>query len=344
MGKNSLLPPVYKNIAYNLSTLWILFAILLFFSLTGTNFTRPGNISNIVNQAAFLAIIGVAQLVVILTGGINLSIGSTMALTTVIFGPMMKAKADVNLLIPIIGVLVCGACIGMLNGAMVTKLRIPAFLATFATMYIARGYAWIHIGKGVHYGINATIRAIAMGTLFRIGSFRVTAPMLIALLFLIVMSFLLVRTTVGRKIYFVGSNPEAARFSGVAVDRVVIFAHILSGLISGFAGIMYVARINAADANLGVSYHFDAISVALIGGAIMAGGVGSVWGVACGALITSVIQSGMNNLKVPTELQATFLGVIIIAAVCFNTFLQEKKLQNVEDVIEEEANQQPATQ
>ena len=335
-AKSSHAKAVFKNCMYKLSTLWILVALVVLFSLLGRNFFKGGNISNIINQASFLVIIGVAQLVVILTGGINLAIGSIMALTTVLLGPWLKANSGTPWIIPLLGVLLAGAFIGLLNGAMVTKLAIPAFLATFATMYVARGYAWIHIGRGVHYGINDTIRYLAMGTLFRFGTFRTTMPMLIAVVFLCVMWFLLVRTSIGRKLYFTGSNQTAAKFSGVPVDRIVIFAHVLSGLISAFAGIMYVARINAADAALGAAYHFDAISVALIGGAIMAGGIGSVWGVACGALIISVIQAGMNNLKVPTELQATFLGVVIIAAVCFNTFLQERQMLNTEEILEEE--------
>ncbi len=335
MPRPKLLSASGKNVLFNLSTVWILLLLVVFFAVVGNRFLRGGNISNIVNQASFLVIIGVAQLVVILTGGINLSIGSTMALTTVLFGPTLLAKSGTHFLIPLLGVPACGALIGLFNGVMVTKLHIPAFLATFATMYIARGYAWIHIGRGVHYGINADIRSIAMGTVVKIGSFRVTTPMLIALVFLILMYIVLNRMNFGRKVYFTGSNPMAALFSGIATDRVIVMTHILSGLISGFAGLMYVARINAADAALGAAYHFDAISVALIGGAVMAGGVGSVWGVGCGALIMALIQTGMNNLKVPTELQSTFIGVIIIVAVWFNALLQRKKLLNTEEILEE---------
>jgi ribose/xylose/arabinose/galactoside ABC-type transport system permease subunit len=322
-----------KAAAYNLSTLWILLGITVFFCIFGNNFLKGGNISNIINQAGFLAIIGVSQLVVILTGGINLSIGSCMALSTVLLGPLMLAKTDMPFALIFIMVIVCGGLIGIINGLMVSILNIPAFLATFATMYVARGAAWLYIGKGVYYGINENIRFFATGVLFSVGTFRVTMPMVLAVVFLSGTAFFITKSTIGRKIYFTGSNPEAARFSGISTKRIVVFAHILSGLISGFAGIMYVARINAADANLGVSYHFDAISVALIGGAIMSGGSGSIWGVAGGAVIISVIQSGMNNMQVPTELQTAFLGVLIIAAVCFNTFLQKKKIQNTEQPV-----------
>lgn len=312
---------------YDFSTFLILIVIVFLFTIFGNGFLKPGNLSNIVNQASFLAIIGAAQLLCILTGGINLSIGSIMALSTVLCGPMLVAEAQVPLIIPILLVLFFGAAVGFLNGLMITKLNIPAFLATFATMYIARGLAWLYIGKGVHYGINEKIRFWAMGEVAEIGGFRITMPMIVVLLFLIGMWFLIARTNMGRRIYFTGSNATAAEFSGVATKRIIVIVHVLSGLISGFAGLMYIARINAADANLGTQYHFDAISVALIGGAVMSGGVGGIWGVAGGALIISVIQSGMNNMQIPTEIQKAFLGVVIIAAVFFNAYLQERKMK-----------------
>lgn len=316
-----------KGRIYDFSTFLILVAIVAVFSVFGNDFLKLGNISNIINQASFLAIIGVAQLVVILTGGINLSIGSIMALSTVLCGPMLLAESEVPVIIPVVLVLLFGACVGALNGLMITKLNIPAFLATFATMYIARGAAWLYIGKGVYYGINEKIRFWAMGELVNINGFRVTMPMILVIVFLLGMWFLISKTNLGRRIYFTGSNMTAAEFSGVPTQKIVMTAHILSGLISGIAGIMYVARINAADANLGTQYHFDAISVALIGGAVMSGGVGSVWGVAGGALIISVIQSGMNNMQIPTEIQKAFLGVVIIVAVFFNAYLQDKKMK-----------------
>lgn len=316
-----------KSKLYDFSTFLILILITLFFTVFGKGFLKPGNISNIINQASFLAIIGVVQLVVILTGGINLSIGSIMALSTVLCGPMLVREANVPVILPVFLVILFGAAVGTVNGLMITRLNIPAFLATFATMYVARGAAWLYIGKGVFYGINDQIRFWAMGELVNLNGFRITMPIVLVALFLVVMWFLLAKTTLGRRLYFTGSNPVAAEFSGIPTKRVIVLAHLLSGLISGIAGIMYVARINAADANLGTQYHFDAISVALIGGAVMSGGVGSVWGVVGGALIISVIQSGMNNMQIPTEIQKAFLGVIIILAVFFNAFVQDQKMK-----------------
>lgn len=316
-----------KGRIYDFSTFFILIAIIIAFSIFGNSFLKAGNISNIINQASFLAIIGVAQLVVILTGGINLSIGSIMALSTVLCGPMMLRESTVPVIVPIILTLVFGSLVGLLNGFMVTKLNIPAFLATFATMYVARGAAWLYIGQGVYYGIKESIRFWATGVLFEVGGFRVTMPMVVVTVFLFIMWFVISKTNLGRRLYFTGSNTTAAEFSGVPTKRIIVIAHVLSGLISGIAGIMYVARINAADANLGTQYHFDAISVALIGGAVMSGGVGSIWGVAGGALIIAVIQSGMNNMQIPSEVQKAFLGVVIIFAVFFNNRFQEKKMK-----------------
>ena len=135
-----------KSKLYDFSTFLILILITLFFTVFGKGFLKPGNISNIINQASFLAIIGVAQLVVILTGGINLSIGSIMALATVLCGPMLVREANVPVILPVFLVILFGAAVGTVNGLMITRLNIPAFLATFATMYVARGAAWLYIG------------------------------------------------------------------------------------------------------------------------------------------------------------------------------------------------------
>ncbi len=318
---------INKSRIYDFSTFFILLVIVFFFSVFGNGFLSASNLSTIINQASFLAIIGVAQLIVILTGGINLSIGSIMALSTVLCGPLLLRESTVPVIIPVLLVVLFGACAGAVNGLMITKLNIPAFLATFATMYVARGAAWLYIGSGVYYGINEKIRFWATGELVRIGNFRVTMPMIVALIFLLIAWFVLSKTNFGRRIYFTGSNPTASEFSGVPTKKIIFLCHVFSGLISGIAGVMYVARINAADANLGTQYHFDAISVALIGGAVMAGGEGSIWGTACGALIISVIQSGMNNMQIPTETQKAFLGVMIIIAVFLNAYLQEKKMK-----------------
>jgi len=157
-------------------------------------------------------------------------------------------------------------------------------------------------------------------------------PMLITLVFLTVMWFLLKKTSYGRELYFTGSNKTAAQFSGISTDKVIMIAHIISGFLCGVCAIMYSGRLNAAEPSMYSDTHFTAVSVVLIGGASMLGGVGDVWSTAVGAIIISFIQSGMNSIQVPSEFQNLVLGVLIIISVMINQSLQKKKAQLENDI------------
>ncbi len=318
-----------KSHLFNLSTVIIFLAIVLIFTIInaigGNNYLTLSNLSVIVNQASFLALLGVAQMVVLLTGGVNLSIGAIMVFSSIIAGPYLMEQSGVFWLLPVIIMLIFGGVAGGFNGLLVTKFKLPAFIATFSAMYIFRGLAWIIQGRTVIYRINENIRFLAMGRLFSIGGFTVTMPMLISIGLIIIISFVLRKTTFGEKVYFTGSNSVAARFSGIPIHKITMIIHILSGVLAGFCGVMYAARVNAAEPGMYTSAHFDAISVALIGGISMRGGFGNVWGVAIGALIISTIQSGMNSIQLPSEYQTLVLGVLIILSVFFNQFLIQAK-------------------
>ena len=316
-----------RRFLYSFSTLWILLFIILVLAVMNPSFLRLSNLSTFVTQACFLFLLGAAELVVILTGGIDLSIGAVMTISTIICGNLMTQKSGVPFIVPILLVLLICAAIGMCNGLLVTKLKIPAFLATFATMYICRGGAWLYIGAGVY---------------FSLGGFRVTMPMVIVLLLAILLHLLLKKTNWGKRLFFTGANRTAAKFTGIQTDFKIIQAHILCSVIAGIAAVMYVSKLNAIDATLGANYHFDGLTVALIGGAVMSGGEGSAFGVMMGALIVSAINSGLNFLAVPTELQKAVLGVAMIAAVFLNQFLQRKKL-TVADAIFETSTEEKAT-
>ena len=331
-----------RRFLYSFSTLWILLFIILVLAVMNPSFLRLSNLSTFVTQACFLFLLGAAELVVILTGGIDLSIGAVLTSSTIICGNLMTQKSGVPFIVPILLVLLICAAIGMCNGLLVTKLKIPAFLATFATMYICRGGAWLYIGAGVFFSLNSTLRFLATGELFSLGGFRVTMPMVIVLLLAILLHLLLKKTNWGKRLFFTGANRTAAKFTGIQPEFKIIQAHILCSVIAGIAAIMYVSKLNAIDATLGASYHFDGLTVALIGGAVMSGGEGSIFGVMMGALIVSAINSGLNFLAVPTELQKAVLGVAMIAAVFLNQFLQRKKLA-VADAIFETSTEEKAT-
>lgn len=322
-----------------MSTVIIMAIVLLFFAAAnaagGVTFLSSNNLSVIVNQACFLVIVGVGQALVILTGGINLSMGAVMAFTTVLWGGMLLKSSSAGFILPVVLVLVTGAVIGLINGLLITKLKIPPFIATFAVMYTCRGLAWVYLRNRVLYPLNEDFRVIGMGRLFTIGGFTVTMPMVIALLVLVGFHLLLKRTNLGRKIYFTGANPVAARFSGIHTDNIIILVYIISSVLAAFAGLMYVARLNACEPGLATKTHFEAITVSLIGGFAMAGGYGNILGVAGGAVVVYVIQAGMNSLQMPSELQTMVNGFLIILAVYLNQILADRRMELENDLSEE---------
>lgn len=322
-----------------LSTVIIMLFVLVFFTvangMNGVDFLTLSNISTIMNQASFLVIVGIGQAIVILLGGINLSMGAVMAFTTVLCGGMLLKDSDVFIGIPIVLILAIGAFIGFLNGLMVTKLHIPPFIATFAMMYACRGLAWVYLRNRVLYSLDEGFRNIATGRIAKIGSFSVTVPMFIAALALFSFWFLLKRTNLGRKIYFTGANPVAAKFSGINTDRITILVYTISSLMAAFAGLMYVARLNSAEPGLAGKAHFEAITISLIGGFSMAGGYGNIWGIAGGAIVVYTIQAGMNSLQLPSEFQTLVNGALIIISVFVNQKLMNKKMELENDLCEE---------
>jgi ribose/xylose/arabinose/galactoside ABC-type transport system permease subunit len=322
-----------KRVIKTLTSLssWIMliavFALFTFLNaLNDHEYLTPSNISVIINQSCFLAVIGIGQAFAILTGGINLSIGSVMAFSTVLWGRMLMNRSDVHFLIPVLLILFTGMIIGWVSGLLITKLRIPPFIATFAVMYACRGMAWVSLGKTVIYNLNTDFRFFSTGIIAKVGGFMITVPMIIVLVLLMTASFLLKRTNFGRKVYFTGANPVAAKFSGIPTDRIIIAVYIISGIFAALGGLMYGGRLNSFEPGMATRAHFEAITVALIGGFAMSGGFGNIWGVLSGAIIVSTIYNGMNSLGVASELQSLVMGLLIILTVAFNHFLLEKNM------------------
>jgi ribose/xylose/arabinose/galactoside ABC-type transport system permease subunit len=328
-GKNNL--RINLKSVYDFSTIFVLLVVMIFFAvankiITGYDYLSVSNIATIINQASFLAVIGMAQMLTILVVGINLSIGSVMAFSAMLCGPLLLESSSYSPLLGPLAMIGISALIGLLNGVLNTKLKIPSFIATFGTMFIFRGLAWIIAGNTVHFRIKPEIRFLAQGQILSIGRFTINMSIIVCIIVVILLTFLLKKTTLGRKIYFSGSNPVAAEFSGISVDKIVIITFIIAGALYGFCGVLYTAKVNACDASMYTGSHFDAVSVALLGGVSLAGGSGNVWGCAIGALIVSAIQNGLNTLQVPSEYQTLVLGVLIILSVFFNDWLTNKKM------------------
>lgn len=281
-------------------------------------FLTPENWFAMAGQYAYLLIIGMGATLVILAGGIDLSVGSVLALSGVTAAHLItKAGWPVPAGMAM-GVLV-GAVCGVLNGLVTTRLRVPPFIATLGMMLVARGAA-LRIAKGVTVdGMPDTFNQIAIGTVQRI-----PVPLILIVCVAAATAFLLHYTKFGRYIYAIGSNPEAARVSGVSVDGVRIGAYVLGGALAGLAGLIETGRLGSGNPTGGQSYELDVVTAVVVGGASLVGGEGRVSGTLIGALLIAVLRNGSNLLGVDPFDQNIYIGLLIIVAVAFDQWARRR--------------------
>jgi ribose transport system permease protein len=287
-----------------------LVVLIIIMTAISPGFLSLRNIMNIFNQSSINALLAVGLLLPILTAGIDLSVGSILAVSIMTMG-VTSVTWGLN---PFLGILVClgvGALFGALNGLLLTKLRLPhPFISTLGTMNIARGLALIITGAAPISGFPDVIQSTGGSYL---GPFPIS--FLIVIVVYIIFHFFLTRTSTGRYIYAIGGNKDAAHLSGINVNRVLIIVYTLSGLMAGIAGLILVGRVNSAFPLAGTGYELDAIAAVIIGGASFFGGVGTVWGTLIGAMIIAILRNGLNLLDVSADFQIAIIGVVIIAAV-----------------------------
>ena len=286
--------------------LMILVAVL---AVLSPFFFTTRNLGNVLAATAAIAVLSMGQLLVILTRGIDLSVGSTLALTSVV-GALVFTNIDSGLTV-IVAMLATGLLVGAVNGIVYVKGRLPhPFVITLAMLSIARGLAlWLSGGQPIR-GMPPIVDAIGGGS---IGWFPVSAILVLALA--VVVYVLTTRVVWGRWIYAVGGNPEAARRTGIPVNNVLISVYVLSGLAAAVAGIITAGRLNAGSPTFGELAELDSIAAVVIGGASFLGGRGNVVNALVGALMIGVIRNGMNLLNVDAYLQLIVIGVVIVLAV-----------------------------
>ncbi len=286
----------------------ILFALCLLLSLLSPHFVKTENLVNIIRQAAILNILGVGMTMVILTGGIDLSNGAVLALSSCVSAIYLKEGGSI-----IIGILIAlsiGLACGLINGSMVARVLIPPFVITYAMMFFARGLAYIVLKGKIIYGFSKTFRFFGAGHLFSIPT-----PIVLSASVLLIFYFLLRYTPFGADLYALGADEESSRLSGIKTRRRIIWVYALSGLLSAFAGIVYTSRLNAAEPVIGEFFPLDAIAAVVLGGTLLEGGEGSVMGTMMGALIITVVINGMNLLGVPSLLQSFVLGCVVLSMI-----------------------------
>jgi ribose transport system permease protein len=279
---------------------------------------RIENFINILRQAAILNLLGIGMTLVILTGGIDLSNGAVLALSSCVSALYLKGEGSIA--IGIVTALSIGLACGFVNGWMVAKVFIPPFIITYAMMFFARGLAYIVLKGKIIYGFSKPFRFLGAGYLVMI-----PMPIVLSAVILFLFYFLLRYTSFGADLYALGSDEESSRLSGIKTQNRIICVYALSGLLSSFAGIVYMSRLNAAEPVIGESFPLDAIAAVVIGGTRLEGGEGGVIGTVIGALIITVIINGMNLLGIPSLLQSFILGGIILTMIASQYFGGELK-------------------
>jgi ribose transport system permease protein len=295
--------------------------------LTHGVFTRPENLINVARQISFEALIAFGMTLVIVTGGIDLSVGSLVALTGVAAAVVMRAtlswSAPTCILTGLLTGLAVGALAGAFSGSVITRFSIPPFIVTLAGMLVARGLAFIFCSGEPIYELPPTLRALGSGFVLerRIGHV-VPVPVLIMLLGFLALHLVLARTVFGRGVIAVGSNEEAARLAGIPVRRTKLIVYVLTGALCGLVGVLNDAKFMAADPKVGEMWELNVIAAVVVGGTSLFGGRGSVPGTLIGALIIGVLNNSLNLLHVEHFWQKVVLGVVILLAALFDAALR----------------------
>ncbi|MGM4916642.1 ABC transporter permease subunit [Tardiphaga sp. 813_E8_N1_3] len=304
-GGRMLLSDEMIQVFYRLLAAFLICAAL---TILTNSFFSLGNILNVLRQASLLFFIASGLTLVVLTGGLDLSIGANVAISACIAGTVIHQTGS-----PTLGVLTgigVGGAVGMLNGVMVTALRIPSFIATYGMLWVLHGITYWYMGGETMHGFPAGFRQIGSGYFLGL-----PIPVYLLLVFLAIGTIFAQRTTWGQEIYAIGANPVAARLSGIPVARRLLLVYTVSGAMAGLASIIFLARLNSAEADIGESLTLPAIAAVLIGGTSLFGGLGTVFGTFVGALILTLVLNGMNLLSVNASWQPLVTGVIVILAV-----------------------------
>lgn len=297
-------------ITQKLGPLLGLFLLVVIVSILNPSFLEPLNLLNLLRQVAINALIAFGMTFVILTGGIDLSVGAILALSSALTAGMMVAGVD-----PIVAILVgciLGAVMGMVNGLFITIGKMAPFIATLATMTIFRGLTLVYTGGNPITGLGDNYLFQLFGRGYFLGIPVPAITMILAFVFLFI---LLHKTPFGRKTYAIGGNEKAALISGIKVPKVKIMIYSLSGMLAALAGAILTSRLNSAQPTAGTSYELDAIAAVVLGGTSLSGGKGRIFGTLIGALIIGTLNNGLNLLGVSSFYQMVVKGIVILIAV-----------------------------
>jgi ribose transport system permease protein len=304
-------------------TLGAVVVLFIFFSIVAPKFFTPRSILSLALQTSAITIMGIGVTFTIITGGIDLSIGSVIALSGTV--AVMAAIEGVPIWLSMIIGLVVGVICGLLNGLMITKLKLPPFIATLGMMMVARGVA-LTITNASAYPAPEGFGDLGNNSIFGTGQEfpGIPYPVLIMIGVALIFSFLLRRTRIGRYTYAVGSNEEAARLSGIKVHEVKIVNYIISGSLAALVGIILASRMVTSQPNSAVGYELNAIAASVIGGTSLMGGVGTVLGAVIGSFIIGILTTGLTMAGANYFMQQIIVGLVVIGAVTVDQLKSRK--------------------
>lgn len=286
-----------------------LVALMIYFTLTATNFLTINNLLNIALQTSIIAVVAVGQTFVITGGGIDLSVGSVVAISSVVCATMLKGGSPIWL--SVLLALGVGTFCGLINGLIIAYGKIAPFICSMGMMSIVRGVVYL-ITDGVPVaGLPRGFSRFGLGRLGDVVPYPVICMFVIAAL----LSVVLKKSRFGRSVFAVGSNEQTAYLSGIKIEKIKVYMYSLCALCCSVAGIILTSRLVSASPNAGTGYESDAIAAAVIGGASLVGGVGSVWGTIMGAFVMGVLRNGLNLVGLSYFLQQIAIGIVIIIAV-----------------------------
>ena len=295
-----------------------LIVVFVFLSIASPDFLTVNNLFNVGVQISVTAVIAVGITLVIITAGIDLSVGSVAALAGVL-GVMTMVDLGFSPLLAIVAGTLVGAGAGLVNGFLITVANLPPFIATLGMLTVARGLVYVVTGGVAVFGAPDSFRLLGQGVVASI-PIPIIALAVVALAGYIILS----RTRLGRYAYAIGSNPEAARLSGIPVKRYLLVVYVIGGALAGFGGMIAASQVNSGQPNYGIGLELDIIAAAVIGGASLFGGQGTIFGTLIGAFLIALIRDGAVLLGVNTFYQQILIGVVIWLAVYWDQLRRRK--------------------
>ncbi|MFZ7234350.1 ribose ABC transporter permease [Avibacterium avium] len=310
-----------KNFLIEQRSILALIVLIVIVSSINPNFFTMDNLLNILRQTSVNAIIAVGMTFVILTAGIDLSVGSVLALTGAIAASLVNLDLSIFIVIPL--VLLCGTLLGGISGVIIAKGKVQAFIATLVTMTLLRGVTMVYTdGRPISLGFSDVADQFSfLGTGYL---FNIPFPIWLMAIIFLVAWYILKHTPMGRYIYALGGNESATRLSGINVDKVKIFVYAVSGFLATVAGLIVTSRLFSAQPTAGVSYELDAIAAVVVGGTSLMGGKGRIFGTLIGALIIGFLNNALNLLDISSYYQMIAKSIVILAAVLTDHFFSRK--------------------